>query len=238
MFEAIGARAATADDVRDILVRHNDADVFGWVEEILDQIEQRAQNHGTPAPVIELVSGNVEVDELAPKSPWILVVDGDLKATGDLDFATGPYEQSLLLVTGDVSARHFRFNSGAACYIAKRLVLSGCCFGDHGDESAALFAQLVRAHAILLDHVTGINAPELDAVVCSSEGWGLPMHVNYGRSEEHPTLFVPEVLDAERRLDLERAWAHAHGGGELFLPGVHDRLRSTPPVIDGGGKPR
>lgn len=81
----------------------------------LDPIAQRAHHHRQSAPVIELVSGDGDVDELAPESPWILVVDGDVRATGDLDFATGPYEQSLLLVTGDVSARHFRFNSGAAC---------------------------------------------------------------------------------------------------------------------------
>jgi hypothetical protein len=237
MFEVLGARAATADDVRARLARNNDVEVFGWVAEVLDQIQMRADNHRTPAPVIELVSGDVDVDELAPRSPWILVVDGNLRASGDLDFGTRPYERSLLLVTGDVSARHFRFNSAAACYIAKRLVLSGCCFGDHGDESAELYAQLVRARAILLDHVTGINAPELDAVVCSSKGWGLPMHVAYDRAEEHPTIFAPEVLDEEGALDLELAWTHTHEGRELFLPGVLDRLRAMDPSIDPGGKP-
>lgn len=54
------------------------------------------------------------------------------------------------------------------------------------------------------------------------------MHVDYGRTEEHATLFVPEVLNNEGGLDLQLAWAHAREGGELSLPGVQGRLRSKP----------
>lgn len=217
-----GARQATVDELRAALAHRGGARVLKSVETMLGLIERRR-----PAPAIELVSGDLEVDGLSPRSPWILVVDGNLRATGDLSFATEPYQMSLLVVTGEVSARHLRFSGSAACYIGGPLVLSGYCLGDHGDEGAELHAERVRARAVLLD-ATGLDTPHIDAVVCSSKGWRLPMHIDYLRTETHRDIFVSEVLDEEESLDLALAWERAHGGGELFLAGKLEALRDKP----------
>ena len=228
---------STRDDVRALFIRHAHEDVFDWVEDVLDQIDGRRANHPDERVAeIELVRGDLEVAELSRESPFILVVDGNLRATGDLDFATGPYQQSLVVVMGEVAARHFRFNSGASVFIHRNLTLTGECFGDHGDESADLYCQKLAARALILDHVTGVNATELDCVVCSAKGWGLPQHIDYGAKDTHAELFVPEVL-SDNGLSVEEAYAYAHAGNDIFLPGVLERLRATKPPTVPRSKP-
>ncbi|MEO8844404.1 MAG: hypothetical protein ABI591_06180 [Kofleriaceae bacterium] len=215
---------STRDDVRELFVRHGQVDVFDWVEDILDQLDGRRANHRVAE--IELVRGDLEVADLSRESPFILVVDGNLRATGDLDFATG----SLVVVMGEVTARNFRF--GGSVFINRNLTLTGDCFGDHGDESAVLYCQKLSARALLLDHVTGVHVTELDCIVCSAEGWGLPQHIDYEAKDTHAELFVPEVL-RDNAFSVEAAYACAHAGEDIFLPGVHERLRATkpPPVV-------
>jgi hypothetical protein len=228
---------STRDDVRELFARHGQDDVYDWVEDILDQIDQRRENHPDERVAeIELVRGDLEVADLSRKSPFILVVDGNLHSTGDLDFATGPYQQSLVVVMGEVTARHFRFNSGASVFIHRNLTLTGECFGDHGDESADLYCQKLAARALILDHVTGVNATELDCVVCSADGWGLPQHIDYAAKDTHAELFVPDVL-SDSGLSVEAAYAYAHAGNDIFLPGVVERLRATKPPTVPRSKP-
>ena len=228
---------STRDDVRELFIRHAHEDVFDWVEDILDQIAKRRENHPNERVAeIEIVRGDLEVADLSRESPFILVVDGNLRATGDLDFATGPYQQSLVVVMGEVTARHFRFNSGASVFIHRNLTLTGECFGDHGDESADLYCQKLAARALILDHVTGVNATELDCVVCSADGWGLPQHIDYSAQDSHAELFVFEVL-SDSGLSVEAAYAYAHAGNDIFLPGVLERLRATKPPTVPRSKP-
>ncbi|HEY0250771.1 MAG TPA: hypothetical protein VGC41_04560 [Kofleriaceae bacterium] len=217
--------AATRDDIRQLFENHGEPDVFDWVEEVLDRIDQRAETHpDEPKAVAEILVGDQTVEDVKLPSPYIYIVDGSLRGR-NLDFGTDVYEQSLVIVMGDVEAVNFKFDSGANVFIKGDLKLRGALFGHHGDGGADLYCQMLRARAVLLDHVTGLNAREIDAVVCSAEGWGLPMHVDYNGAG-HAELFVPEILD-EGSLRIEPAWAHATAGGDVFLPGAWEKLRAT-----------
>ena len=227
----------TRDDVRELFKKHGQDDVYDWAEEVLDQIDGRRESHPNERVAeIEIVHGDLDLAELVLEGPFIVIIDGNLRATGDLDFTTAVYQRSLVVVFGEVTARHFRFNSGASVFINRNLTLAGECFGDHGDESAELYCQKLTARALILDHVTGVNATELDCVVCSADGWGLPQHVDYAAKEGHAELFAPEVLS--EGISVEQAYAHAHANNDIFLPGAYDRLRATKPPTVPRSKPR
>jgi hypothetical protein len=175
---------------------------------------------------VRFVEGGLTVDQfLADKGPWGLVVHGDLMASGDLDFWTGDYKVSLLVVRGSVRARNVRFGKAANCFISEDLVASGYVVGRYGDESARLdVGGTLRARALLLDHVTGVTAANVDAIVVASQGWGLPLDIDYQQGA-HRYVFVGEILRGDA-IDLVAAWQRATRGGELFLPGVERELRA------------
>ena len=173
---------------------------------------------------VQFHEGGLAVDAFAPTpGPWIVIIHGDLQATGDVVLETGDYKCSLLVVFGSVRARSFRFMQGASCVIVHDLVVDDCVVGRYGDESASLeVGGRLQARAVLLDHVTGVTAGTLDAVVCSARGWGLPIDIEY-EGEDHRNWFVPAVLSDEGRLDMGKAWHHA---GDVFRPNAIDQLRA------------
>lgn len=189
-----------------------------WWLEVFDQMAD-----GTPVVFVE---GSVSVDSYAAGAgPWAIVIHGDLHATGDLDFSTSDYKTSLLVVRGSVRARNFQFTNGATCAISEDLVCSELVIGRYGDESARLeVGGTLRARALLLDHVTGVSARVLDALVCSSRGWGLPMDIEYEAS--HEDIFESSVIDADHRLVMWAAWEAATSGKPIFLRGAENRLRA------------
>jgi hypothetical protein len=182
-------------------------------------------NDGDETPT-RVVEGGARVEGLvAGDGPWALVVHGDLHATGDLDFSTTDYAVSTLVVCGNVTARNLYFSNGDNCFITGDLTCTGVVVGQHGDESARLVVEgRLEARALMVDHVTGVEAEELDALVCSAEGWGLPLDLDQG-ADSHRELLHPETLDEDGRVDVSAVWAHASAGGELFLPGVEATLR-------------
>ena len=205
----LDAKQLSADDVKQLFPNAWWHEVFGYMRE--------------PIPV-HFVDHGLELDALAPGAgPWALIVHGDLHATGDLDFWTSDYKCSLLVVQGNVRARNFRFTNGATCVVAHDLEARDYVLGRYGDESARLeVGGMLRARALLLDHVTGVDAKEIDAIVCSTEGWGLPIDIDY--YAENTDVFVPAVLD-EDRLDLHLAWEAASHGAPVLLPEAEQRLR-------------
>lgn len=212
--DAIGARLLTADDLRALFTGE-------WWLEVLE--------YGDEPPAVHFVEGDLAVESLAPgDGPWALVVHGDLHATGDLDFSTSDYKVSLLVVRGSVRTRNLRFTNGANCIVSHDLDASGYVLGRYGDESAQLVVGgTLRARALLLDHVTGCDAGAIEAIVCSSAGWRLPLDLDYS-AESHEDLLVPEAL-AGGTIGIAEAWEVATRGRELFLPGVEERLRAARP---------
>jgi hypothetical protein len=210
--DTLGGTILTADDVRE---RYRGAE---WLEVL---------EYGNDPPPIRVIGTTVQVDTLAPgRKPWALIVEGDLVATGDLDFSTGDYAVSLLVVRGSLRARHLRFTNGANCIIEGDCDVDGVIVGRYGDESARLaVGRRLRARALLLDHVTGCDATSIDAVVMSSPGWGLPMDIE---DDGHADVFVPAALD-DGEFSAHRAWAVATGGQDVFLPEAHARLRAARP---------
>jgi hypothetical protein len=191
----------------------------GWWHQVFS-------NQSDAVPV-HFVDGSVAIDGdlIAGTGPWNLVIHGDLHATGDLDFATGDYKESLLVVLGGVRARNFRFTNGATCVIAHDLVVNNYVFGRYGDESAHLeVGGTLRARALLLDHVTGTNAGTLDAICCTVEGWRLPIDINY--YADNRDIFAPEVLDTDGTIDLRVAWDAATNDAPVLLHAAEQRLRS------------
>lgn len=187
-----------------------------WWHEVWQTMRQ-------PLPPVHFFDRSLAIDSLAPgDGPWAIIVHGDLHATADLDFATTDYRCSLLVVLGNVHARNFRFTNGATCVVAQDLVARDYVFGRYGDESARLeVGGTLRARALLLDHVTGATATDIDAIVCTTEGWGLPIDIDY--SSNHTDIFVPSILDDDR-IDMYLAWEAATAGDDLFLPGVEAKL--------------
>lgn len=173
------------------------------------------------------VEGGVSGDTIvAGDGPWAVVVHGDLVVTGDLDFSTTDYAVSALVVRGNVSARHFRFTNGANCFITGDLTCSGIVVGRYGDESARLVVDgRLKARALMLDHVTGTEAQDLDCLVCAARGWGLPQDIDLG-AESHRELLHAATLDRDGSVDMHQVWSHVSAGGELFLPGVEATLWS------------
>lgn len=177
---------------------------------------------------VHFVDDSVAIDGnlVAGTGPWNLVVHGDLHATGDLDFATGDYKTSLLVVLGAVRARNFRFTNGATCVVAHDLDAKDYVFGRYGDESARLeVGGTLRARALLLDHVTGVDADTLDAIVCTARGWGLPIDIDY--YADNRGVFAPDILDDEGRLDHYLAWAAATSGAPVLLADAEARLEAS-----------
>jgi hypothetical protein len=211
----LGARMMTFDDVRGLFPGAE------WLW-ILD-----TTTADTP---VHFVEGELVLDDLeAGDGPWVLIVHGDLIASGDLDFGTSDYKTSALVVCGSLRARNFQFTNGAQCVVLHDITVTGCVFGRYGDESAFLSADgTLRAHAVLLDHVTGVSAPVIDAVVCGSRGWRLPIDINY-EADSHADIFVREALDEDDRFQPYRGWQRVTAGEPLFLPGAHERLRALRP---------
>ncbi len=207
------AKQLTASDLNELF---GDA----WWLDVLKQ-----QDPGVP---IHFVDNSLAIDGnlTAGAGPWNLIVQGDLHATGNLDFATGDYKVSLLVVLGNVRAKSFFFTNGANCIVAHDLVVSDVVLGRYGDESARLVVSgLLRARAVLLDHVTPVDAETLDAIVCTVEGWGLPIDINYYADNRH--IFDARLLDhRDGTLELREAWRAVDNGTPIFLPDVEAQLRA------------
>jgi hypothetical protein len=210
----LGARMMSADDVRALFPGE-------WWHDFFDQMND--------VPPVHFIEGSLSVDDLdAGDGPWALIVHGDVHATGNLDFGTSDYKVSALVVFGSVHARNFRFTNGANCYVVHDLIARDFVFGRYGDESARLaVGGLLKARAVLLDHVTGVDAAELDAIVCATEGWQLPLDIDY--YADVSDLFVSDVIDVDGRIDLFRAWTVAARGEAVFAPGAEERLRPVGP---------
>ena len=206
------AKQLTAADVRQLFPDQ-------WWHEVLGYQQDNVPVHFVDDSLA--IDGNL----IAGNGPWNLIVHGDLHATGNLDFATGDYKTSLLVVLGGVRAKNFRFTNGATCVIAHDLVVADFVLGRYGDESARLVVEsLLRARAVLLDHVTGLDAESLDAIVCTVEGWGLPIDINYYATVRD--IFMPELLDDEGRLEMYNVWQAASTNGTVFQPDAEERLRT------------
>ncbi|MFT3708836.1 MAG: hypothetical protein QM817_14395 [Archangium sp.] len=213
-FDQLGGTLVPFADVAKLFPRED------WLE-LGDQMEHPDR----PTPLVRVIEGGLSIDELeGDDGSWALVVHGDLHATGDLDFSTSDYRVSLLVVRGNVRARNFRFTNGANCFISGELRCDGYVLGRYGDESARLVVSgPIIARGLLLDHVTGAHAAEYQALVDSSDGWGLPQDF---AGEELEKLVVPDALWRDR-FDLSSAWQVINEGRELFLPGVEDRIRAA-----------
>ncbi len=88
----------------DELKKRFEAETLGWFTQQLGHIQERAERRETPTE-LHLATGPVA---LKPLSPWVLVVDGDLDVSGDIDLSTAPYDMSLFVVFGDESAEFTR----------------------------------------------------------------------------------------------------------------------------------
>lgn len=193
----LGARMMTADDIRQLFPDE-------WWLDVFDQMNA--------VPPVHFVEGSLAIDDLeAGDGPWALIVHGDLYASGDLDFSTSDYKCSVLVVLGSVRTRNLQFTNGASCVVAHDLVASGIVVGRYGDESARLVVGgMLTARALLLDHVTGVYADSIDAIVYSAPGWNLPQDVPNDRD-----VFEDAVLDDEQ-LDFSKVW-HVATRGEAVL---------------------
>jgi hypothetical protein len=198
----LGAKQLSADDIRALFP---DA----WWLEVFEYMKD-------PLPPVHFVDRSLAIDSLAPgDGPWALIVHGDLHASGDLDFSTSDYKCSLLVVQGNVRARNFRFTNGATCVVAQDLLATGYVLGRYGDETARLeVGGTLRARALLLDHVTGVEANEIDAITYSSDGWGLPQDVD-------------DAAFVDGELDLHAAWEAAIAGTPILRPEVEAELRQV-----------
>ncbi|MCP3064163.1 hypothetical protein LXT21_35865 [Myxococcus sp. K38C18041901] len=223
MFPDLATRVVPLDEIKARFEAANEAETFGWFVENFGHSRERAGQHDKPVPEIHLVTGPVRLEKLVPKSPWILVVDGDLEVAGDIDLSTSPYDISLFVVFGEVRARNLRFSGSACCYVTKSVELTGGCFGDHGDESAELHTARLKARVLMLDGNTGVNATELDAVVFASEGWGLPLH--FTSKDVASEVFVPEALKGDS-FHEGSVWKLMVSGKDPFLPGALGKLRA------------
>jgi hypothetical protein len=206
------AKQLSPDDVRALF-----PDAWWWEDPF------HLQNDEVP---VLFVDNSVAIDGTltAGEGPWNLIIQGDLHATVDLDFSTGSYKTSLLVVLGSVRARNFRYMNSAACMIAQDLIAADYVFGRFGDEGARLdVGGTLRARALLLDHVTPASAEAFDAIVCTVEGWDLPIDIDY--SADNRDRFAPNVLDKNGRLDMRSAWAVARAGDPVLLPDAEAQLR-------------
>lgn len=210
----------TIDEIRKRFEAAGELETFGWFTEQLGHIRGREKK----PTELQLVNGSVKLDAFKPTSPWVLVIDGDLDVSGDIDLSTEPYDMSLFVVFGTVRAKNFRFSGSACCFVSKSLELTGGCFGDHGDESAELHTAKLTARVLVLDHVTGVNAAGLDAVVFASEGWGLPRHLT---GEDNAADFlVAEALNEDGEYGRIEMWDLMTSGRDPFLPGAYEKLRA------------
>lgn len=200
--DELGSQQLTADDITALFPGAWWHEVFGYMKQ--------------PLPPVYYFDRSLAVDSIAAgKGPWAVVVHGDLHATGDLDFWTSDYKTSLLVVHGNVRCRNFRFTNGATCVVAHDLTASGYVLGRYGDETARLeVGGALRARALLLDHVTGVEANEIDAITYSADGWGLPQDVD-------DTGFIAGELD------LHAAWQAAITGAPILRPEVEAELRTS-----------
>jgi hypothetical protein len=215
------------DEIKKRFEAENEAQMFGWFTDQLGYIQERAERKQKPTE-LHLAKGPIHLDTLKPNSPWILVIDGDLDVSGDIDLSTEPYDMSLFVVFGNVRAKNFRFSGSACCFVSKSLELSGGCFGDHGDESAELHCAKLTARVLVLDGHTGVNAAELNTVVFASEGWGLPRH--FTENDNAADFFVVDVL-TDDGIHEEEVWNLMTSGRDPFLPGAYEKLRAR--VVDG-----
>jgi hypothetical protein len=208
----LGAKLLSPADIRQLFP---DA----WWHEVFE-----FQNDKVPVHFIE---GGLAIDSLeAGRGPWCLVVHGDLDATGDLDFETTDYKTSLLVVFGTVRARNFRYTNGATCVVEHDLIARDYVFGRYGDESARLSVSgTLRARALLLDHVTPADATEIEAIICTVEGWGLPIDIDYYANNRD--VLDAAVLKDDGRIHHELAWRAAISGQPVLLPEAEARLSAV-----------
>lgn len=198
----LGAKHLAADDIRQLFPGAWWLEVFSYMK--------------TPLPPIHFLDRSLAVDGIiAGDGPWALIIHGDLHASLDLDFSTSDYKSSLLVVQGNVRCRNFRFTNGATCVVAQDLFASGYVIGRYGDETARLeVGGTLHARALLLDHVTGVEANEIDAITYAADGWGLPQDID-------DDAFV----DGE--LDLHAVWQAAITNTPILRPEREAELRQV-----------
>lgn len=131
----------------------------------------------THEPEPRLLRGDLRLtrDLRSGDGPWAMILEGDLETSGDLDFTTGDYAVSTLIVLGDVRARNVSFSSSARVSITGNLLASGIITGSGGDSGACLGTdQLLTARAVLLDEHTSISAADgagFRALLVGARGW-------------------------------------------------------------------
>lgn len=191
-------------------------------------LENRTLVSEEPTP--RLLQGDLRLarDLKSGEGPWVMILEGDLETSGDLDFTTGDYAVSTLIVLGDVRARNVSFSSSARVSITGNLFASGLVIGTNGDSSACLgTAKTLTARAVLLDEHTSISADSgagFRTLLAGARGWQEFEPDVVLDPETNEAFFHPEVL-RQGSLDHGLALEHARRGVGPFLPEVERELR-------------
>lgn len=153
----------------------------------------------------------------APRAPFGLLVLGDLSIDGDLVYDSGkPGEVSVIVVDGDLRARHLLYRGGAILVVTGNVTLDGTCFGIYGGRDMAAdmwVGGTMSARGVILDdstelEVTGaLSAPVLTGHVSAASH---DVEASFNDIETRDQHFLdaacsPNIDTGQRDLDFDKA---------------------------------
>jgi hypothetical protein len=161
------------------------------------------------------VYGDVRVRGNLELSNAVHVVDGDLEVTGCLE---DDADESVLIVRGDIRAKHF-INSSAAI-VGGAVRVAGVIYGDSGNNRELFAAGPIAARAVVeAGHIVATLAEfEAEHVLC------LLNHVESKRGiwdrfdGSLADVFKPSVLDDDEQLDVAALFAAMKKGLDPVRP--------------------
>jgi hypothetical protein len=164
---------------------------------------------------------------------YVVVVDGDLVTSDHAEFHTIDYEQSRVIVTGNMRARSLSYANGARVMVEGSAEIERACIGRYGDRNAVFgVGGQLTVPIVLIDRNTTVDAlGGLRALIYSAGHFWRELKPDIDELGESldDESFRPEYLDEYGDLDLVKAIAAARAGETILLPGVAesypDRLR-------------
>ncbi|WP_147445172.1 hypothetical protein [Corallococcus sp. CA053C] len=186
--------------------------------------------NGPPSCTVRIIDGGVDgpgnVD--TGRGPYVVLINGPLKASGHLNLWTDDYLPGLVIVRGDLRARTLSFGNGARVFVEGSVFVDDFLFGQYGDHNAVLSATgELRARASFLGAYAYIYADGgvRSLIYAPRGGWEtLEPDIENEGVGDGAGFFDPAVLDRYGDLDFRLAIQAARDGRSLFLPGVEERF--------------
>jgi hypothetical protein len=171
----------------------------------------------TGRPPIRVVEGSLSLDALVANESvenvvaFVLIVDGDLYVSGDIDLLCG--DRNVLVVMGSLRARNLRLGS-THLFVEKDVHVSGCLVCHPSEEAVIHVKGALAARLATLSGEVSVDARMTGLVMCDDDNVRFRDPVDI--VEPADVLVEELIIDEEGELDVDELWDFASTGAPVL----------------------